>query len=283
MTHRNDADLLVQAPGHAPVERTIVVEGASVHYIDWGPADAPAVVLVHGGLAHARWWDHIAPHLVGHRVVALDLTGHGDSGTRDGYDMRQWGREIVGVVRAAGLQRPVVVGHSMGGYPSVSAAIDAPEEIRGVITLDSRFNDGEYIRGYKKSREFTSIDEALCNFDPVHSNSAIAVPTAVLRHIGETSLRREGENWRWKRDDNYRITQAPLRKLLPELRRPLAIVQTEHGLVTDDLAAEMRALTPATSITVKIPTAGHNPMLEQPVALISVLRTLLTTEWKDSP
>jgi len=278
VTGAGNPEWLIQAFDAPPTHQGVEVEGAYVHYLEWGPADGSPVVLVHGGLAHAHWWDHIAPHLAGHRVVALDLSGHGDSETRvAGYDMMQWGREIVAVIRDAGMEKPVVVGHSMGGYPSVASGIEAPTEILGVITLDSRFNDQEYSRGLKKSREFASLDEALAHFNPVHSKSALDVSAGLLRHIGETSLRREGGSWRWKRDDNYWIRQAPLRELLPKLQVPFVIVQTEYGLVSDEHADEMRALTLAPSVAVKIPGAGHNPMLEQPLALISVLRTLLAT------
>ena len=60
------------------------VEGASITYRTYGDREDRGIVLVHGGAAHARWWDHIAPLLAtGHMVVALDLSGHGDSGRRE--------------------------------------------------------------------------------------------------------------------------------------------------------------------------------------------------------
>src|SRR5260370_7962076 len=62
----------------APQERTATVEGTVIAYRAWGdPADR-SIVLVHGGAAHSRWWDHIGPLLPnGWRVIALDLSGHG--------------------------------------------------------------------------------------------------------------------------------------------------------------------------------------------------------------
>src|SRR3954451_22766009 len=80
----------VRALAAVPEHRCIEVAGARIRYRAWGPRDAPGVVLVHGGSAHAGWWDHIAPQLPGHRVVALDLSGHGDSDHREAYDMRLW-------------------------------------------------------------------------------------------------------------------------------------------------------------------------------------------------
>src|SRR5215218_11469332 len=109
-----------QALAQEPEHRDAVVAGARVAHRVWGPVGAPGVVLVHGGAAHSGWWDHVAPLLTGHRVVALDLTGHGDSDRRASYPMHHWADEVVAVADAAGLARPVVVGHSMGGWVAVT-------------------------------------------------------------------------------------------------------------------------------------------------------------------
>lgn len=57
----------------------VEVKGTVVRARCWGPP-GPGVVLVHGGAAHAGWWDHVAPLIAANRrVVAVDLSGHGDS------------------------------------------------------------------------------------------------------------------------------------------------------------------------------------------------------------
>ena len=67
-----------------PRDREIEVEGTPIHYLEWGEPDRPGLVFVHGGAAHAHWWSPIAPlFLREYRVVALDLSGHGDSGRRE--------------------------------------------------------------------------------------------------------------------------------------------------------------------------------------------------------
>ena len=107
-----------------PEERAVTCEGTSIAYRAWGdPADRN-IVLIHGGAAHSRWWDHIAPLLArGWRVVAMDLSGHGDSGRREHYSLDIWAREVLAVVTDAG--RPastVVIGHSMGGLVTLRLA-----------------------------------------------------------------------------------------------------------------------------------------------------------------
>ena len=64
-----------------PVERRIEVDGISLRYLDWGPPDAPPLVLLHGGGQSARTWDACCLTLARrYRCLALDQRGHGDSG-----------------------------------------------------------------------------------------------------------------------------------------------------------------------------------------------------------
>jgi pimeloyl-ACP methyl ester carboxylesterase len=264
-------DALAQAPD----ERDVVVEGARIHYLHWGEAGDPGVVLVHGGLAHARWWEHIAPLLSGHEIVALDLSGHGDSSPREVHDVRQWAREIVAVAEDAGLERPTVVGHSVGGTPAVAVGVDFPELVRAVITVDSRFNDYEWPSRHKPSPTYASIEDAIADFQPAHPVAGVEPVPYVQRRVAESSLSRQGDVWRWKRADHFRLTGVRMRELLPDLQIPLTLVRTEHGILSAEAAAEMRSLTPAEVDEVLIHGAAHNPMLEQPRALAETLATLL--------
>src|SRR6478609_9754248 len=80
---------------------TVEVDGASVHYLAWGDPGRRGLVFVHGGGAHAHWWTHVAATFADElRVVAVDLSGHGDSSHRDRYDIEQWTREVTAVARA---------------------------------------------------------------------------------------------------------------------------------------------------------------------------------------
>lgn len=63
-----------------PQSRFYHSRGLRLHYLDWGNESAPLLILVHGGLEHARVWDHLAPQLCADwHVVVPDLRGHGDS------------------------------------------------------------------------------------------------------------------------------------------------------------------------------------------------------------
>ena len=128
----------------APVQQgTTTVDGASIAYRAWGNPDGRSIVLVHGGAAHSRWWDHIAPMLTsGWRVVAVDLSGHGDSDRRDRYSLDTWAREVLAVVDEAGsAAASVVIGHSMGGLVTLRLATLAGSQIAGAVAIDSPVRD----------------------------------------------------------------------------------------------------------------------------------------------
>ena len=100
-----------------PEIHAVTVAGAAINYLAWGEQDRPGLVFVHGGAANAHWWSYLVPLFADeYRVVALDLSGHGDSDHRVGeqYKLATWTDEVVAVAADAGFSgKPVVIGHSM--------------------------------------------------------------------------------------------------------------------------------------------------------------------------
>ncbi|MBN2128863.1 MAG: alpha/beta fold hydrolase [Sedimentisphaerales bacterium] len=83
-------------------------------------AGEPTLVFVHGWCCDARYWRAQIPHFAKqHRVVTLDLAGHGHSGTaRSQYSMQAFGEDVRAVTEAVGADHAILVGHSMGGASS---------------------------------------------------------------------------------------------------------------------------------------------------------------------
>jgi pimeloyl-ACP methyl ester carboxylesterase len=103
-------------------------------------ADAPAVVFVHGWACSAYSFRHNlgAAAEAGFRVVAVELKGHGGSDKPldvAGYSMTAMGRHLLDAMDALGIDRAVLVGHSMGGAVVVRAALEAPERVHGLVLL----------------------------------------------------------------------------------------------------------------------------------------------------
>lgn len=106
-----------------------VDDGAQLRVVRAG--DGSTVVLVHGLTSNSDDCGPIARRLVehGHRVIAVNQRGHGGStvGT-DGFDAPRLGRDLRQVLAALDVRDAVLVGHSMGGFASLSYAVDNPDE-----------------------------------------------------------------------------------------------------------------------------------------------------------
>ena len=92
----------IERPGQS---RHVDATGIRLHYLEWpGPPGAPALLLLHGFLAHAHWWDFIAPWLAeDYRVIAPDFGGMGDSGHRSEYHHERFVDEIGALLRHTGI------------------------------------------------------------------------------------------------------------------------------------------------------------------------------------
>jgi len=264
----------------APEHRDTTVDGVRVHLRCWGGEDRPGLVLVHGGAAHSGWWDHIAPFFAGtHRVVALDLSGHGDSGRREAYDMAAWAREVVAVAGAGGVTgRPLVVGHSMGGWIAATVGAKYGDAVDGIAIIDSPLMEPppeeEVLRRRKRAmRRYSTRAEILARFTTLPPQ-AVVLPY-VKEHIAADSVVAVDGGWTWKFDPGLFAERAPLRDLLPALRCRAAFIRSEFGLVPPTMAGTIDALLGHAVPIVELPDAGHHPMLDQPLPLVTALRMLL--------
>ncbi len=105
-------------------------------YRVWGAAGSP-IVLVHGAAESADTWSRLAPLLAKtHRVYAYDVTGWGYSQRRGPYDAAHLAAQLLGFVTAMRLDRPVLVGHSLGAAIVAEATLRAPTSVGGALFLD---------------------------------------------------------------------------------------------------------------------------------------------------
>jgi len=272
-----------------PEQRHVTVDGVDISYLAWGRVGAPGLVFVHGGAAHSHWWSFLVPHLADHfRVAAMDLSGHGDSGRRDDYPMSAWAAEVIAVADDLGAQAgPVVVGHSMGGFVAIATGATYGDDLTGIVILDSPVSapdpETDAARGGKvfgPLRVYPDRQTALARFRTV-PEQAHYLPY-VLDHVAGHSLREVEGGWSWKYDpDIFVPTRAQSRDLLQQVRCRVALLRAEHGLVTPEIGEYMYECLGRVAPVVEIPEAGHHLMLDQPLLLLTALRTLLA-DWEHS-
>ena len=273
-------------------QASIEVHGAEVNYLTWGAPTSTGLVFVHGGGAHAHWWTHIAASFAPWmRCVALDLTGHGDSGRRESYSLETWTDEVVAVAGAAGIGTPVVIGHSMGGMVTIATAARHPDFTAGAVIVDSpvAHEDPEVAAARIKSsfgtpRLHTDLDEVLARFRTVPPQANYL--DYVIDHVARRSLLQVDGGWMWKFDANFwhGMGGSPRTSALPylsQIESRVALIRCEDGLVDTEIGRFMYAEMGRRTPVVELPTAGHHPMLDVPLILITAIRALLA-DWLHS-
>jgi len=126
------------------VSSAVSPDGIPIHYATDGTG-SPAIVFVHGWSCDRSYWrGQLGPIAAGHRVVAIDLAGHGESGAgRQSWTMAAFGADVAAVGEELGLDDVVLVGHSMGGDVILEAALLLEHRVRGLVWVDTYRSLGE--------------------------------------------------------------------------------------------------------------------------------------------
>ena len=272
-----------------PHDRHVTVGGLRLHYLDWGNADRPPMLLLHGGTQTAHSWDFFAlamrPHF---HVLALDQRGHGDSDwAPDGdYSLEAHQRDIHGFVQAAGLERFVLIGLSLGGRNSLVYTATHPEGVRALVIVDV----GPETRrdGRRQIREFVTTTDEL---DSVEAFAQRAQQHNPRRPISQLmgSLRWNlkqlpNGKWTWKYDKllrtpGYRIpggSREYLWDCATRLSCPTLVVRGGESLVLDRDGAERLREAVRGSQLVEVPHAGHTVPGDNPLGFEMAVRPFLT-------
>ena len=263
----------------APRAHRVSAGGCAVNVVEWGDAGAPPVLLLHGGMAHARWWDLVAVRLVPHmHVFAVDLPGHGDS---PWLEPARYAHVEIPVVRdllatlAAGPW--TLGGHSNGGLQSVVAVTSDHLAVDRLVLVDIPVDpggqrlvkSGTIFRRMPQPRWATRAEaEAAFRLFPRDGDP----PSEALAHLAAHSVREEPDgSWTSKFDWRYfrgRDPQAPnpYRDFAVQLGRipcSTLLVRGERSSIqsAEDHAAILSAIPRARGAV--IPGAGHNPHVER--------------------
>lgn len=122
-----------------PKEQYVNVRGLHMHYAEWGRPDAPPAVLLHGLRSYGHVWDDVAAEMEpSFRVLALDQRGRGDTDWAPDADY-SYGAQVQDVAefaRALGLDRFLLIGHSMGGRTALIYATQHSMTLTGLVIVD---------------------------------------------------------------------------------------------------------------------------------------------------
>ncbi|HMO74858.1 MAG TPA: alpha/beta hydrolase [Sphingopyxis sp.] len=206
-----------------PTSNSFISQRLKLHYADWGNAEAPPLLLVHGGRDHCRSWDWVAERLADRfHVIAPDLRGHGDSAwSPDGnYEIGAFVYDLAQLIHQLDLAPVTIVAHSMGAnistrytglYPAnvrKLVAIEglgpspAVQEERNATPFEERMRqwiaDKRQAAG-RTPKRYATLDEALARM--MAENTYLTEEQA--RHLTiHGASRNEDGSWSWK-FDNY--------------------------------------------------------------------------------
>ena len=140
-------------------------DGVSIHYDDLG-GGSPALVFVHGWNCDRSYWSGQLDHFARtHRVLNVDLAGHGDSGlNRSEWTMQAFGEDVSAVVTALNLRNVVLVGHSMGGKVIVEAARQLGDRVVAVVGVDTFHSGGRATPQVRQDEVFAQLAEDYAGF-----------------------------------------------------------------------------------------------------------------------
>ena len=203
-------------------------DGVAIHYHVAG-VGAPALVFVHCWAGNRHFWVHQAAYFAKrHRVVTLDLAGHGQSGRhREDWTMSAFGDDVRAVIEALDLDRIILIGHSMGGPVVLEAARGVPDaRLIGLIPVDSLHDlnqtfdpsviDGQ-LQGFRGDFKFATaklVREGLLlpGSNPALVERVVRTATSVPEKMAISALRNA-----WAYD---------ARQVAGELRAPIRAINT---------------------------------------------------------
>ena len=287
----NNAPSWFQSAVAAPYDtHTVTVEGAEINAMSWGDRGKPGLVFVHGGAAHAHWWSFIAPlFATDWHAVALDLSGHGESGRRDEYSHHLWAKEVMAVAEASGFPGPpVVVGHSLGGMVTIQTAATYGNQLRGAVIVDSPVRrpspeeeEGRSGRSFRAPGTYATREEAESHFRLIRPQPCDN--DFIIDWIAHHSIYETEAGWTWKFDPSlFKGTMVALRDQLASVRCRVAMFTGDRSaIVSPDTAQYMYDLMGRVAPVIAIPEAHHHLTLDQPLASFAALRTLLA-DWEHS-
>jgi pimeloyl-ACP methyl ester carboxylesterase len=267
-------------------KRSVVVGDLFLSFLEWGTAGRPVLCFLHGGSAHAHWFDLVAPAFTDRfHVIALDQRGHGESewAKPPAYATENFAADLLGFVDALGFARVTLIGHSMGGHNAMSFSAWHPDRVRALVIIDSRPMiptdrlDRLRRRGERTLRPYPSREAAAQSFRlvPRETNA----DPALLAHMGAAGVVERDGAWVYRFDPASNAERRPVDAwtLLDRITAPTLIARGELSPVLPrDMADKLRSAIRGASL-VEIPASYHHVTLDNPAGFVLELDRFLAS------
>ena len=266
--------------------RVVRVGALGLHYLEWGSADHPPLLFLHGGSAHAHWFDAVAPAFADrYHVVSLDQRGHGESewARPATYATEDFAGDLLAVFDALGWRQAIVVGHSMGGHNAMAFSGWHSERVRALVVVDSRPSIPEdrlkqmHKRGYRALRLHPTREDAVAAFRLLPRETT--ADPRLLAHLATMGVVARDGGWVYRFDPEANRSRQPTDtlSLLDRITAPALVVRGELSPVLSRALADRVVTTIRGARLVEIPGTYHHLVLDAPAAFVAVLADFLST------
>lgn len=267
-----------------PAPETSLPALARRHHIHVGGHGQAAIVFLHGFGADQKVWRFAAPAFEAtHRVVLFDHLGCGQSDMADhgtGHDrLEAYADDVVAVVEALGLQRVVLVGHSVGGIIAMLASVARPALFSRLVLVSSspRFlDDPPAYRGGFAPADLQALFDLM---QRDHFGWARMLAPMVVGEDGPQALAREFEAALRTLDPRSAMRFARLafygdhRGLLPQVRTPALVLHCQRDRIVPREVAHYLHQGLAGSRLLELDADGHCPQLSHPALTVEAIRS----------
>jgi len=255
-------------------EATVLVNGLAIFFMTAG-AGAP-VLFVHGNLGSSLWWSRCMD-IPGWKTVAADMPNFGRSDPIPGWtpanaDLADYASYLASFIEAAGLDRPVVVGHSLGGAVAQVLAATRPELIRALVLVDSGAPSGLNT----PEERYPAIEAMRAN--PAYLAMALkAVVPAMTDDAWFAALAADAQRMAapaWI-GNAAALSRFDWRGKLKAFSKPVLVIWGRKDVVVSEaMARETVAEFPNARLEI-IETVGHSVMAEDPILWQKILADFL--------
>ena len=252
-----------------PTDHEVTLHGMKFHYLEWGDASKPLIVMLHGGSQQAHSWDFVSlPLSEDYHILALDQRGHGDSAWASDGDYSTEGHQtdIDAFVSDLGLNGFHLIGHSMGGRNSYVWASRNSEKLSSLTIVDT--GPEAQHRGRNRIQNFRELPDELDSFEDFASRVQEYTGRTREQTLGalKYSIReREDGKWTWKYDKLLRtpghqtpqLSTEQLWEAVAKINCPTLVVRGgDSDIFANETMEKMSEVIPNCS-TVTVPNAGH--------------------------
>jgi pimeloyl-ACP methyl ester carboxylesterase len=264
--------------------RALKVGGLTLSALEWGEPGRPALCFLHGGSAHAHWFDGVVPTFAGrYHVLSLDQRGHGASewAPEPAYATEDFAGDLVGVADAMAWPRMTVIGHSMGGHNAMGFAAWHRDRVERLVVVDSRPSipaerlQTMHRRGDRGPMRHETLDSALKSFRLL-PRETVADPR-LLEHLARQGVTERDGRFLYRFDPACNGRRRPTDgwALLERISAPTLLVRGEHSpILPRAMAADMLARLPKARL-VEIAGTYHHLVLDAPLPFAKVLDAFL--------